>query len=86
MVWPASLLRFADTKNPSAASPCAATTIRSARTPRPLVVHAVREISRSLYPESDHSRRPRKAPSVPAATFSAEMMDRLLAASPEDWI
>ncbi|GAA3130591.1 hypothetical protein GCM10020255_004220 [Rhodococcus baikonurensis] len=26
MVWPASLLRFADTKNPSAASPCAATT------------------------------------------------------------
>ncbi|EME19420.1 IclR family transcriptional regulator [Rhodococcus qingshengii] len=51
----------------------------------PLVVHAVREISRSLYPESDHSRRPRKAPSVPADTFSAETMNRLLAVSPEDW-
>jgi DNA-binding IclR family transcriptional regulator len=52
----------------------------------PLVVDAAREVSRSLYPELGAPRRGRKAPPIPANTFSADTMDRLLAASTEQWI
>ncbi|WP_024488031.1 hypothetical protein [Rhodococcus erythropolis] len=62
--------------------------IRTAQLERvaPLVVHAVREVSRSLYSELDPPRRARKTPSVSSNTFSPETMDRLMAASPEHWI
>ena len=52
----------------------------------PLVVDAAREVSRTLYPELGAPRRGRKTPPVPTNTFSAETMDRLLAASSDHWI
>lgn len=62
--------------------------IRSAQLERvaPLVVDAAREVSRSLYPELGAPRRGRNAPPTLTNTFSAETMDRLLAASTEQWI
>ncbi|PVX59722.1 IclR family transcriptional regulator [Rhodococcus globerulus] len=62
--------------------------IRTAQLERvaPLVVDAAREVSRSLYPELGAPRRGRNAPPIPTNTFSAETMDRLLAASTEQWI
>lgn len=62
--------------------------IRTAQLERvaPLVVDAAREISRSLYPELGAPRRGRKTPPVPTNTFSAETIDRLLAASTQQWI
>ncbi|EME19424.1 IclR family transcriptional regulator [Rhodococcus qingshengii] len=62
--------------------------IRTAQLERvaPLVIDATREISRSLYPELGAPRRGRNAPPTPTNTFSAETMDRLLAASTQQWI
>lgn len=52
----------------------------------PLVADAAREVSRTLHPELGQPRRARRAASPPAATWSAEAMDRLLAIQSGQWI
>ncbi|MGW5383526.1 IclR family transcriptional regulator [Nocardia sp. NPDC003963] len=52
----------------------------------PLVARAAREVSRTLYPESDTPRRGRRAAPQPETTWSAEALDRLLAVQSGQWL
>ena len=52
----------------------------------PLVVRAVREVTRTLYPEAGTTRRGRKTPPMPDNTWSTEALDRLLAVQSGQWL
>ncbi len=52
----------------------------------PLVVHAAREATRTLYPEAETPRRSRKTVAVPEKTWSSEALDRLLAVESGQWV
>lgn len=52
----------------------------------PLVAHAAREVSRTLYPESGAPRRGRRPVPQPETSWSAEALDRLLAIQSGQWL
>ncbi len=85
--WRASASPSVDTRARSPPSRCAARRVRQPlERVAPLVADAAREVSRTLHPELGQPRRARRAASPPAATWSAEAMDRLLAIQSGQWI
>ncbi len=51
----------------------------------PLVVRAAREVSKTMYPDVDTSRRGRRPVPAPQKTWSSEALDRLLAVESGQW-